>query len=741
MSQRRSFLPRMWRLALTGLLLTFVVGAQGAPVPAASAQTVSEAGADMLARVVFSSVARSDQGDLLGNLQIYVVNEDGSGLRRLTPDDRLTYDWPVWVMGGTRILYTVEAPNGPRDVEGIYIMNADGSDPTRILKTRGRVIQPKMSPDGRSVIFTASWNDFPVVAIYQLDLESMQVKNLTAVTTPDMGFDSDPRWSPDGSGIVFVSGPVESGVVSDPRVTWIDADGSNRRVLTNDQWWYTDPAISPDGRWLATSSYRGDSFPFPPEHHGKYPLPFDWHLVVKDLQGGTERILTQGGPCALRTPRDVPCNPDEGPGWEPVWTPDGARIAYVSVRRFDLIGLYVVDAAGGNARTVVELPNVGIVWHDWTAPPERAPADQLPRGRAVPGAERIVFGGIARPTRVDTAGNVWPRGDDDAVAPPPRIFLASDDRWDTTEVPWPRPDLTPTSVRWAPDRDGIVFTARAPVDPEQQTEREAGTVVPRPRGEVHAQSSSDARSAAGEEQVYFIRTDGSQLRQLTAPGIRDLMDAPEEQDLRDNVEPDLSPEGRFLVFANVSSLYPESWILRLDLESGEVVNLTSVTCGLAVCLDRSPRYSPDGALIAFSSAIGGRMQLSVMNADGTQVRQLTSDDVDAILPFWSPDGSSIGFVRYVCPAASTGSQPCADASGSEWWIVARELGQGSERIVAHGYGVLPSRPTWAPDGNTIAYVAPGGSGQPDIYVASIAGDPPRPLQVTTTSWELFVDWR
>lgn len=59
----------------------------------------------------------------------------------------------------------------------------------------------------------------------------------------------------------------------------------------------------------------------------------------------------------------------------------------------------------------------------------------------------------------------------------------------------------------------------------------------------------------------------------------------------------------------------------------------------------TPAYSPDGQQIVFSNDATGFMELYVVNADGTGLRQLTSDAGDNIFGRWSRDGSSIKYSR------------------------------------------------------------------------------------------------
>ena len=59
--------------------------------------------------------------------------------------------------------------------------------------------------------------------------------------------------------------------------------------------------------------------------------------------------------------------------------------------------------------------------------------------------------------------------------------------------------------------------------------------------------------------------------------------------------------------------------------------------------DRDPRFSPDGKRLAFSSRRDGNSDLYIMNADGSDVRRVTSHSAVDGAPAWSPDGKFLAF--------------------------------------------------------------------------------------------------
>jgi Tol biopolymer transport system component len=127
--------------------------------------------------------------------------------------------------------------------------------------------------------------------LYTIGADGSGLHQLTVTS----GFDTVvPRWSPDGSKIVFMSNRDGNN-----EIYLMNADGSGLRRLTNDPASDEYPAWSPDGEQIAFNSDRGDIV-------GIYTMDAS--------DGGNVTLLT----------------PDSAADYYPAWSPDGKRIAFMS---------------------------------------------------------------------------------------------------------------------------------------------------------------------------------------------------------------------------------------------------------------------------------------------------------------------------------------------------------------------------------------------------------------------------
>ena len=123
-------------------------------------------------------------------------------------------------------------------------------------------------------------------------------------------------------------------------------------------------------------------------------------------------------------------------------------------------------------------------------------------------------------------------------------------------------------------------------------------------------------------------------------------------------------------------------------------NPTSVNLTRNSCADDEPDWAPDGERLAWSSDRDGDFEVYVMNADGGDVTQLTVDG-GALSPRWSPDGNLIAYSR-----GGTIMVVNADGSGPHAVLSSTAEAEGENLCDSGGF---PGG--WSPDSTRITYYA------------------------------------
>jgi len=144
-------------------------------------------------RVVFARRIR-------GNQELYVINLDGTGVRRLTRYPGIDFD-PSWSPDGSEIVFWRALPRGKGgkgNTHEIFTVNTDGGG-LRRLTWGASSDAPAWAPDGKRIAFTRYVRGRGDIWIMRADGTGQQ---RIAGGASD---DDDPTWSPDGSAIAFAS--------------------------------------------------------------------------------------------------------------------------------------------------------------------------------------------------------------------------------------------------------------------------------------------------------------------------------------------------------------------------------------------------------------------------------------------------------------------------------------------------------------------------------------------------------
>lgn len=123
--------------------------------------------------------------------QIYVVDADGSNLRRLTNTSGIDTE-PKFSADGQTIYFTSDRSGGPQ----IYRMPLAGGDAQRVTFTGDYNISPRLSSDGKTLAYISRRGGR--FQLYALDLASNQEQRLT-----DGSNDESPSFSPNGKYIMY----------------------------------------------------------------------------------------------------------------------------------------------------------------------------------------------------------------------------------------------------------------------------------------------------------------------------------------------------------------------------------------------------------------------------------------------------------------------------------------------------------------------------------------------------------
>jgi Tol biopolymer transport system component len=144
-----------------------------------------------------SKIAFSQYNPTAKTSAIWVMNADGSNQKQLTTPTEDNYDGdPAWSPDGNKIAFIRQYVGGARFVYYLYVMGADGSNPTRLLPNEDEVYHPSWSPDGTKLVVGVD----PDLAIVNPNSGTVTAKT----SFGGLEFSAeDPCWSPDGSRITF----------------------------------------------------------------------------------------------------------------------------------------------------------------------------------------------------------------------------------------------------------------------------------------------------------------------------------------------------------------------------------------------------------------------------------------------------------------------------------------------------------------------------------------------------------
>ncbi|MFN9201746.1 MAG: prolyl oligopeptidase family serine peptidase [Gemmatimonas sp.] len=290
---------------------------------------------------------------------LYRFRDVGAG--RISPD-------------GAWIAYTVTTVDSARDKSDsdVWMVSWDGSRTVRMTASPEGESNPRWSPDNRYLSFVSGRYESKGGQIWLLDRAGGEAVRLTSLK----GGVAEYEWSPDGARIAVIShdpdpeeGKPDSLKTTSPKPIVIDRyafkrDGDGYLDRRRDHIWIVDVATK-KAEQLTTGDFDDRQVRWSPD--GKR-LAF-----VSEREGDPDRANNSDIYVVDATPGATPVRLTSwrGPDAGPVWSPDGARIAYLQGSEPELSAytqntIAIVSSTGGTPRLVAPTLDRDVSQLAWT---------------------------------------------------------------------------------------------------------------------------------------------------------------------------------------------------------------------------------------------------------------------------------------------------------------------------------------------------------------------------------------
>jgi Tol biopolymer transport system component len=253
--------------------------------------------------------------------------------------------------------------------------------------------------------------------------------------------------------------------------------------------------------------------------------------------------------------------------------------------------------------------------------------------------------------------------------------------------------------------------------------------APPPGGTVAAANGAIvvSRDSATGTSLWAVAPDGTERRLTVEPDVRDA-------------GPAISPDGRTVAFVRSEPDGSRGAIWLVAIDGGEPRRITDPAWSAA-----DPAWSPDGIRLAFANGPGGGgiFVLSVAG-DGDPVRRISDRSTASERgPTWSPDGRTVVFAA---TARTSEGGPVGETGAGEplaWDLFAIPAdGSGTAVDLTRTPDVIETAPAFSPDGTTVAFVRVPSTldDTPRGGVAVMAADGSEVRQLNEGSFEQHPTW-
>ncbi|MDB4876591.1 MAG: peptidase [Gemmatimonadetes bacterium] len=481
----------------------------------------------------------------------------------------------------------------------IWTVDRSGGTARRITSFQGTSENPKFSPDGKLIAFSAQYGGN--VDVYIVSAEGGEPKRLTW----HPGADIVQGWTPDGKTIVFQSSRASAAPSAVPRFWTVSVDGGPETPMPLPRAF--QGKISPDGKRLAyrmNNSWDEERR----NYRGGQNRPI-WIVDLKtwDLETTpkvtSDLVVAQAGGPRGATNVQVPLNPDSK-DMDPVWV--GDDVYYIS----DRDGVANVWDYDTKSKKLTQLTS----FSDYDVKALDASSD----------GEAVVFEQAGYVHLLDTRlkkehiVNVNATGDFSWMMP----------EWKDVSANIANLTLSPTGKRAAVEARGEIFTIPAEKGDVRNLTNSSGSAEHEPAWSPDGKQISYFSDKSGEYALYIEAQDGqTPAREIKIPTTGHFYTAA------------WSPDGKRIMFHDTNL---KLWVVDVATGQAKVVGNDP---WMVPARTMNPAWSPDGKWIAYAKHLNSLYKvIQVVNVETGESKQVTDGLADAMSPAWDASGKYLWFL-------------------------------------------------------------------------------------------------
>lgn len=188
-------------------------------------------------------------------LNLYMMNADGSKMKRIGPTSLNLQATPIWLPDGQRILFEARPQSDENDEPiNVYLINLDGSNLVCLTCNMGsHNIKVSLAPTGTHFLFTThrlGGRPSGKLYIQAIDSDARPVDLTSSIDVSSLEYSGEAKWSPDGQQVAFNLSKIDDQGNSSKKIYFNNIDGTALRELPT----LTNPRVlgwSPNGQQIA----------------------------------------------------------------------------------------------------------------------------------------------------------------------------------------------------------------------------------------------------------------------------------------------------------------------------------------------------------------------------------------------------------------------------------------------------------------------------------------------------------